>query len=152
MGGRFESNILVQNQREQCRVLQGPGDCWQWQASGQCPKGDNCSFRHDTKKRAKPTTLPRSFSRTFNRNMGKTQQNRKVLEAEVRLGKNLACHARIILRVLARIHLVKSGIPQSACFTCQKRDANSGKSARSHTSGWRNSPAKGPKEMSIKVL
>ena len=31
------------------------GDCWQWEANGQCSKGDNCSFRHDTNKRAKST-------------------------------------------------------------------------------------------------
>ena len=42
------------------------GDCWQWEASGQCSKGDNCSFRHDVNKRAKkkktqPNPSPNSF-------------------------------------------------------------------------------------------
>ena len=31
------------------------GDCLQWEANGQCSKGDNCSFRHDINKRAKMT-------------------------------------------------------------------------------------------------
>ena len=56
--GRIESNLLVKNQREQRRVQKGQGDCWQWQASGQCTKGDQCSFQHDRNKRAKPTTQP----------------------------------------------------------------------------------------------
>ena len=34
------------------RTLRG---CWQWEANGQCSKGDNCSFPHDKDKRAKPT-------------------------------------------------------------------------------------------------
>ena len=32
------------------------GDCWQWEANGQCSNGDNCSFRHDTDKRGKIDT------------------------------------------------------------------------------------------------
>ena len=56
--GIIESNMLVQNQREQRHVLKGQGDCWQWKAIGQCPKGNNCSFRHGTNKRAKPTIQP----------------------------------------------------------------------------------------------
>ena len=56
--GRIESNILVKNQRAQRRVHKGQGECWQWQANGQCTKGDQCSFRHDRNKRANATTLP----------------------------------------------------------------------------------------------
>ena len=56
--GRIESNMLVKNHREQRHVLEGQGDCWQWKAIGQCSKGNNCSFRHDANKRAKPTTQP----------------------------------------------------------------------------------------------
>ena len=56
--GRIESNILVKIQREQRRVHKGQGECWQWQANGQCTKGDQCSFRHDRNKRAKAATQP----------------------------------------------------------------------------------------------
>ena len=41
--------------REQNSVDRILGDCWQWEANGQCPKGDNCSFRHDVNKRGKVT-------------------------------------------------------------------------------------------------
>ena len=53
--GNDESNAVVKNQgTKQCgqRIL---GDCWQWEANGQCVKGDNCSFRHDMNKRGKVT-------------------------------------------------------------------------------------------------
>ena len=46
------------------RVQRILGDCWQWDSNGQCIKGDNCSFRHDVKKRGKVTQSnpsPNSF-------------------------------------------------------------------------------------------
>ena len=49
--GNFEKNAVVKNQGTKNRVQRILGDCWQWQTSGQCVKGDNCSFRHDVNKR-----------------------------------------------------------------------------------------------------
>ena len=51
--GNFEKNAVVKNpgiKQSAQRIL---GDCWQWEANGQCVKGDNCSFRHDINKRGK---------------------------------------------------------------------------------------------------
>ena len=45
--GKFEKNAVVKNQGTKQRVQRILGDCWQWEANGQCVKGDNCSFRHD---------------------------------------------------------------------------------------------------------
>ena len=45
--GNFEKNAVVKNQGTKQRVQRILGDCWQWEANGQCSKGDNCSFRHD---------------------------------------------------------------------------------------------------------
>ena len=39
-------------------VFKKDKECWQWQASGQCSKGDICSYRHDKNKRATPTAQP----------------------------------------------------------------------------------------------
>ena len=111
--GIDESGAFVKNEREQRRVQKGPGDCWQWKASGQCSKGDNCSFRHDKDKRAKPKSQPAPSPEPSTQQYGKKSARAKVLEAEVRLGECLVCRARNILEVLVRIHLVKSGIPQS---------------------------------------
>ena len=51
--GNFEKNAVVKNQGTKQRVQKILGDCWQWECSGQCVKGDNCSFRHDVNKRGK---------------------------------------------------------------------------------------------------
>ena len=59
--GNFEKNAVVKNQGTKQRVQRILGDCWQWETNGQCVKWDNCSFRHDLKKRAKST--PRSSTR-----------------------------------------------------------------------------------------
>ena len=53
--GNYETNAVVKNQGTKQRAQRTLGDCWQWKANGQRSKGDNCSFRHDMNKRAKPT-------------------------------------------------------------------------------------------------
>ena len=62
--GNFEKNAVVKNQGTKQRVQRILGDCWQWEANGQCVKGDNCSFRHDMNKCGKSSPLnpsPNSF-------------------------------------------------------------------------------------------
>ena len=51
--GNFEKNAVDKNPGTKQRVQRILGDCWQWEANGQCVKRDNCSFRHDVKKRGK---------------------------------------------------------------------------------------------------
>ena len=51
--GNYERNAVVKNQGTKQRGQRVLGDCWQWEANGQCVKGDNCSFRHDMDKRGK---------------------------------------------------------------------------------------------------
>ena len=82
----------------------------------------------------------------------KIQRESKALEAEVRLGEYLVCHARNILQVLVRIHLVKNGIHQSVYFTRQKRGGNLGVSALMHTAGLMNSQARNFLKMVTSVL
>ena len=53
--GNYERNAVVKNQETKQREQRTLGDCWQWEANGQCFKGDNCSVRHDIDKRAKMT-------------------------------------------------------------------------------------------------
>ena len=52
----------VKNQGTKQRGQRILGDCWQWEANGQCSKGDNCSFRQNINKRAQSTE--RNASRT----------------------------------------------------------------------------------------
>ena len=44
---------MVKNRGIKQRAQRILGDCWQWEANGQCVKGDNCSFRLDINKRGK---------------------------------------------------------------------------------------------------
>ena len=56
--GNFEKKRSGQESgNKNSRVQRILGDCWQWETNGQCVKGDNCSFRHDAKKRGKVTPL-----------------------------------------------------------------------------------------------
>ena len=66
---------MVKNQATQQREQRTLGYCWQWKANGKCSKGDDCSFRHGTKKRAKSTQQnpsPSSSTRQSVRNASRT--------------------------------------------------------------------------------
>ena len=71
-------------------------------------------------------------------------------EPEVPVVERLDGLARITLQELAITHFVKNGIPQSACSTRQKVDADLGTSALVHTARLMNSLAKGLKRMVTK--
>ena len=77
--GKFEKNAVVKNQGTKQRVQRILGDCWQWETNGQCVKGDNCSFRHDTNKRGKVTPsipYPNSFMQENERKSSRTRSLR----------------------------------------------------------------------------
>ena len=77
--GNYERYAVVKNQRTKQRGQRILGDCWQWEANGQCSKGDNCSFRHDINKRAKMTQRnpsPNSFMQQSERNASRTRSPR----------------------------------------------------------------------------
>ena len=68
--GNYEKNAVVKNQGIKQRGLRILGDFWQWEANGQCSKGDNCSFRLDVSERAKmtqPNPSPNSFMQQSDR-------------------------------------------------------------------------------------
>ena len=75
----YEKNAVVKNQETKQRVQRIFGDCWQWEANGQCVKGDNCSFRHDMNKRAKSSPSnpsPNSFMQQNERKSSSTRSPR----------------------------------------------------------------------------
>ena len=77
--GRYETSAVVKNQRAKQREQRCQGDCGQWQAFGQCSKGDNCSFRHDVDKREKVTPSnpsPNSFMQQNVKNASRTKSPR----------------------------------------------------------------------------
>ena len=77
--GNFEKNAVVKNPGIKQRAQRILGDCWQWEANGQCVKGDNCSFRHDINKRGKSSPSnpsQNSFMRQSERKPSRTRSPR----------------------------------------------------------------------------
>ena len=74
--GNFEKNTVVKNQGIKQRVQRILGDCWQWEANGQCVKGDNCSFRHDINKRGKSSPSNPSQNSFMRQNERKSWRTR----------------------------------------------------------------------------
>ena len=55
---KIETGAVVKSHKGLSGVERGKGICYQWKAKGQCSKGDQCSFRHESDDRApKPTPL-----------------------------------------------------------------------------------------------
>ena len=74
--GNFEKNAVVKNPGTKQRVQTILGDCWQWEANGQCSRGDNCSFPNDINKLGKMTqsnTSPNSFMQQNERKASRTR-------------------------------------------------------------------------------
>ena len=74
--GNFEKNAVVKNPGTKQRVQRILGDCWQWEANGQCVKGDNCSFRHDINKRGKSSPSNPSQNSFMQQNERKPSRTR----------------------------------------------------------------------------
>ena len=78
--GNYERNAVVKSQGTKQRGQRILGDCWQWETTGQCSRGDNCSFRHDVNKRAKmtqPNPSPNSFMQQSERKVSRTRSPRR---------------------------------------------------------------------------
>ena len=50
--GRNQTGAVVKNRKGMSGVEGGKGVCYQWKEKGQCSKGDQCSFRHESNDRA----------------------------------------------------------------------------------------------------
>ena len=46
--GKIGTGAVVKSHRELSGVERGKGICYQWKEKGQCSKGDQCSFRHES--------------------------------------------------------------------------------------------------------
>ena len=53
---KIETGAVVKNQKGVSGVERGKGVCYQWREKAQCSKGDQCSSRHESNDRARPTT------------------------------------------------------------------------------------------------
>ena len=104
----------IKNQMTKQRGQRILGDCWQWEANGQCSRGDNCSFRQEINMRAKstqPNPSPSSFMQ---------QNERKASRIRSLRGRSPSDLSRITSKKLAPNHSVKKGTLQNACSTSHK--------------------------------
>ena len=74
--GNYETNAVVKNHETKRRAQRTQWDCWQCKAKRPCSKGDNCSFRHDMNKSAKPNPSLRSSTRQNEKNASGTRSPR----------------------------------------------------------------------------
>ena len=51
--GRIETGAVVKSRKGSRGVERGKGICYLWKEKGQCSKGDQCSFKHETQDRAR---------------------------------------------------------------------------------------------------
>ena len=150
--GNFEKNAVVKKQGTKQRVQRVLGDCWQWEANGQCVKGDNCSFRHDMDKRGKSSPSnpsQTSFMRQSERKPSRTRSPRGKSPS----GRMSRWPCKdYTLEELAITHFVKDGTLQNACTTRPRVVAVLGRSAHSHIVRLTHSRRNGPNRIMTKVL
>ena len=81
--GNFEKNAVVKNQGTKQRVQRILVHCWQWEANGQCVKGDNCSF-NSSLFLAHPTYWNKSM--TFKNAQCSSRSGFRILEISCKIG------------------------------------------------------------------
>ena len=148
--GNYERNAVVKNQGTKQRGQRILGDCWQWEANGQCSKGDNCSFRHDANKRAIMTqsnTSPNSFMQQSERNASRTRSPRGKSPS----GRMSRWPCKDYLKGTCINSFCEKWHPPECLFYKTKSGCRFGKSARMHIVRLMNNLVKGPKRMMTKV-
>ena len=149
--GNFEKNAVVKNPGTKQRVQRILGDCWQWEANGQCVKGDNCSFRHDINKRGKSSPSNPSQNSFMQQSERKTIEDPKSPEVKVRVVECRDGFARITSKELAITHPAKDGILLNVCSTRTRMVAVLGRSALLHIVRLTHSRRNGPNRIMTKA-
>ena len=113
--GNYEKNAVAKNQGTKQREQRTLGDWAVESHRRQCSKGDNCGFRRDINKRAKPThpnPSPNSFMQQSVKNASRTRSPRGRSPS----GKWLDCRARITAKELAANSLCEKWHPPVCLF------------------------------------
>ena len=148
--GNYERNAVVKNQGTKQREQRTLGDCWQWEANGQCSKGDSCSFRHDINKRAKstqPNCSPSSSTRQNGRNASRTRSPRGKSPS----GRMYRWPCKDYLKGTCTNSFCEKWRPPECLFYKSESGCRIGESALIRFARLKNSPAKGLKRMVTKV-
>ena len=148
--GNYERNAVVKNQGIKQRGQRTLGDCWQWEANGQCSEGDHCSFRHDFNKRAKLTQPNPSPSSLMQKNERKSSRTRST-RGRSPSGRTSRWPCKDYLRGTCNNSLCEKWHLQNACSTRPRVVVGLEKSAHTHIVRLMNSRQQGPKRMMTKV-
>ena len=120
-------------------------DCWQWKANGQCSKGDNCSFRHDTNKRTKSTRPNPSPGSSTQQNVKNASRTRS-LGGRSPSGKKARLPCKDYLKGTCSTLLCEKWHPPEFLFYKSENGCKFGESALMHTAGLMNCLAKKSKK------
>ena len=117
INGRIETGAAVKNRNGKRSVVRGLGECWQLQASGQCSKANNCSFRHDENKRLESTPKSTQSSEPLKERDEMRERVREewAPDVAVHLEDHLERRAGSTWKVIEQIHLAVTGIHPNAC-------------------------------------
>ena len=138
-------NAVVKNQGTKQRNQRTLGDCWQWESSGQCSRGDNCSSRHDINKRGKMTQSnpsPNSFMQQNKKNASGTRSPRGKSPS----GRMSRWSCKDYLKGTCVNSFCEKWHPPECLFYKTKSGGLFGKSACMHIVRMMNSRLKGPKK------
>ena len=143
--GRIETGAVIKNRKGMSGVEGGKGICYQWKEKGQCSKGDQCSFWHESNDRApKPEHTAATFW-AINGTRSKCVEEKKYPEAIVTLVSFFDNRVDIISKVLARDRLVSVGILSNVNSLKLNRDAKPGMSVCSRITRLMKNQIKSPK-------
>ena len=148
--GNYEKNAVFKKQGTKQRVQRTFGDCWQWEANGQCVKGNNCSFRHDMDKRGKSSPSnpsQNSFMQQSERKPSRTRSPRGKSPS----GRMSRWPCKDYLKGTCNDSSCKRCILQNACSTKTRMVAVLGRSAHSHIVRLTHSRRNGPNRIMTKA-
>ena len=115
--GNFEKNAVVKNQGTKQRVQRVLGDCWQWEANGQCVPKETIAVSATISISAEKLHHQIHLRILSCGKMSENQREPEVPEEEVPVVECLDGLARLTSEELAITHFVKSGTLQNACST-----------------------------------
>ena len=145
--GRIETGAVIKNRKGMSGVEGGKGICYQWKEKGQCSKGDQCSFWHESNDRApKPEHTAATFW-AINGTRSKCVEEKKYPEAIVTLVSFFDNRVDIISKVLARDRLVSVGILSNVNSLKLNRDAKPGWVSVPASQGWWRTKLKAQKDL-----
>ena len=82
--GRIETGAVVKNRNWiKWHLKEEKGICYQWKAKGQCSKGDQCRFRHESNDRAQKPTPKAATPSEPSMTRGRSVSRKGVSEAKV---------------------------------------------------------------------